>query len=64
MGAAAELRQIYKESTDPETKETALQALGVAGDSQGLIEIAKTEPDPQVRARAIRNVGILAARRV
>src|SRR5215471_2236715 len=58
MGAHAEIRQLYKETTDMETKETLLQAMGVAGDAQGLIEIAKTETNPDVRARAIRNVGV------
>lgn len=58
MGAHAEIRQLYKETTDVETKETLLQAMGVAGDAQGLIEIAKTETNPDIRARAIRNVGV------
>ncbi|HEY6970545.1 MAG TPA: hypothetical protein VJA94_15160 [Candidatus Angelobacter sp.] len=58
MGAHAEIRQLYKESNDVDTKEILLQAMGVAGDAQGLLEIAKTETNPDIRARAIRNVGI------
>jgi hypothetical protein len=62
MGAGSELEQLYKETSDAETKETLLQAMGVAGDAQGLIEIAKTETNPDARARAIRNVGVFGGR--
>ena len=58
MGAHGEIRQLYKETNDLDTKEILLQAMGVAGDGQGLIEIAKTETNSQIRARAIRNAGV------
>jgi HEAT repeat protein len=58
MGGTAELQQLYKDTGDIETKEIILQAMGVAGDAQDLISIAKTESNPEIRSRAIRNVGI------
>jgi tetratricopeptide (TPR) repeat protein len=58
MGGQAELRQLYKQGGDAETKEALLQAMGIGGDVQGMTEIAKTDPDPAVRRKAVRNLGI------
>jgi outer membrane protein assembly factor BamD (BamD/ComL family) len=58
MGGRAELRQLYKQSGDLETKEALLQAMGIGGDVQGMIEVAQTDKDPEIRRRAVRNLGI------
>ena len=57
MGARAELKQLYQSTSSIDDKETILQALGVAGDSDELIRIATTEGDSKVRQRAIRALG-------
>lgn len=57
MGARTELQQLYQSTSSVDDKEAILQAFGVAGDSDALIRIATTEPDPKVRERAIRNLG-------
>jgi HEAT repeat protein len=58
MGARSELKQLYNANDDAATKEALLQAMGVGGDVQGMIEIAQTEKDPEVRRRAVRNLGV------
>ncbi|MGZ4888822.1 MAG: HEAT repeat domain-containing protein [Candidatus Angelobacter sp.] len=58
LGGQAELRQLYKEATEPDAKENLLQAMGMAGDVQGLTEAATSEKDPHIRTRAIRDLGL------
>ena len=59
MGARAELREMYKSSSDPETHEAIIQGMLMNGDSQGLIEIARTEKDVNVRDKAIKTIGMV-----
>lgn len=59
MHATAELRQLYKAGgLDAESKDTLLKAMSIGGDVDSLIEVAKTETDPNVRASAIKGLGI------
>jgi HEAT repeat protein len=58
LGGRSELRQLYKEATDTDAKENLLQAMGLAGDAEGLSEAATQEKDPRVRTHAIRNLGL------
>jgi outer membrane protein assembly factor BamD (BamD/ComL family) len=60
MGGHTELRQLYQQqqSGDLEIKEALLQAMGIGGDVQGLIGVAQTEKDPEVRRRAVKSLGI------
>jgi hypothetical protein len=58
LGGRQELRQLYKEATDADAKQGLLQAMGMAGDAQGLNEVAATEKDPAVRKHAIRDLGL------
>ena len=58
LRAGAELTQLYKSSTDADTKECLLKSMSIAGNQEALIEIAKSEADPGVRRRAIRSLGI------
>ena len=57
MGARTELEQLYNSTSSADDKEAIMQAFGVAGDVDGLIHIATSDPDPKVRERAVRTLG-------
>jgi HEAT repeat protein len=57
MGANAELAQLYASEASPEVRQQLMQALFVGGNTGKLIEIAKTEKDRDLRARAIHHLG-------
>jgi hypothetical protein len=59
MGGKAELRALYKNSTDAETREAIIHGMMLCGDSQGLAEVATTEKDPKVLEAAIHNLGLI-----
>jgi hypothetical protein len=40
--------------TDPDAKKAVLQSLGVAGDSDRLVEVARSDKDPEMRLAALR----------
>ncbi|HEY6618800.1 MAG TPA: HEAT repeat domain-containing protein [Steroidobacteraceae bacterium] len=60
MGATAQLQALYKESKNAEVKEQIINSLIAAGPkgAEVLGTIAATEQDPDLRRRAIRNLGI------
>jgi HEAT repeats/Tetratricopeptide repeat len=60
MGATAQLQTIYKETKSGEVKEHIINSLIAAGPkgAEVLGTIAATEQDPDLRRRAIRNLGI------
>jgi hypothetical protein len=58
MGARADLATLYNVETSRDAKENILQALFIAGDSDRLGELAHNEKDPELRAVAIRNLGL------
>lgn len=60
MGATAQLQALYKESKSGEVKEQIINSLIAAGPkgAEVLGSIAATEQDPELRRRAIRNLGI------
>jgi HEAT repeat protein len=60
MGATAQLQVLYKESNSAEVKEQIINSLIAAGPkgAEVLGTIAVTEQDPDLRRRAIRNLGI------
>ena len=60
MGATAQLQALYKESKSGEVKEQIINSLIAAGPkgAEVLGTIAATEQDPDLRRRAIRNLGI------
>ncbi len=47
MGARIELRQLYEQNTDLESKEELLKAMGIGGDVEGLTQVAQTDKDPR-----------------
>ena len=60
MGATSELATLYRDTKSEEAKSAIIGALVAAGPkgSELLGTIAKTEQDPQLRAKAIRNLGV------
>jgi HEAT repeat protein len=61
MNANVELGQLYGGESSREVRGQILQAMFVAGNSAKLIEIAKSEKDPELRERAIRHLGTTKA---
>lgn len=57
LEAKAELRQIYAAGSR-EARLAALDAMGVAEDAEGLIDAARRETDPGLRAQAIQGLGV------
>jgi HEAT repeat protein len=61
-GAEKELRQLYGELQGEEAKSAVLDAFIIAGDSEGFMNVAKTETNQQLRRQAIRGIGINGGR--
>jgi HEAT repeat protein len=59
MGAHDELSKLYAQETTKEVKKRILQAMFVGGRADRLIELAKSEPDADLRRTAIRNLGLM-----
>jgi HEAT repeat protein len=63
MGAHEELWQLYQKETAVDVKKRIIQAMFVGGNETRLIELAKTEKNPELRRTAVRNLGIMGSRR-
>jgi HEAT repeat protein len=59
MGAHDELSQLYQKESSVDVKKRIIQAMFVGGNSTKLIELAKSEKDPELRATAVRNLGLM-----
>ena len=59
MHGSSELAQLYQSESSVEVKKQIIQAMFVGGDADKLIELAKTEKDPELRKTAIRNLGMM-----
>jgi len=59
MGGRTELRDLYKSSNDPDTREAVVDGMLMCGDSQGLVEIVNAEKDTKVLDKAIRTLGMV-----
>lgn len=59
MGAHDALWQLYQKETDLDVKRQILRAMFVGGNATKLIEIARTEKNPELRLAAVRNLGIM-----
>jgi HEAT repeat protein len=59
MGAHDELSQLYQKESSVDVKKRIIQAMFVGGNSAKLIELAKSEKDPELRATAVRNLGLM-----
>jgi len=58
----ATLEEIYKSSHDLDVKRAILQSFMVGGEKQRLLEVAKSEQSPQLRAEAVKQLGVMGAR--
>ncbi len=63
MGAHDELSKLYAQETAKDVKKRILQAMFVGGNADKLIALAKSEPDPDLRRTAIRNLGLMGHER-
>jgi HEAT repeat protein len=57
--ATSELSQLYGSETSVDIKKRILQAMFISGESDKLIELAKSEKDPELRKTAIHNLGLM-----
>jgi len=55
------LEQIYKSSTDVDTKRRILRAFGVSGDRTRVLNAATSETVPELRAEAVQQLGVMGA---
>lgn len=62
MGAERQLREMYQAESAKAVKIQILDALFVAGDVETLGKVATTDPDPQMRLKAIHGLGVSDAR--
>ncbi|MET0552665.1 MAG: HEAT repeat domain-containing protein [Vicinamibacteria bacterium] len=60
MGASDEVWQMYA-GGDRETKRAVLQALFVGGNGARIVELARTEKDPELRRDAIQQLGLVGS---
>ena len=59
MSAHDELWQLYQKESSVPVKRQILQAMFVGGNATRLIELAKTEANPELRRTAVRNLGLM-----
>ena len=59
MNAHDELWQLYQKESSVAVKRQILQAMFVGGNATRLIELARTEPNPELRRTAVRNLGLM-----
>ena len=62
MGAHAELSQLYAKETSVDVKKQIIQAMFTGGNSTRMIELAKTEQNPELRRTAIRSLGMMGGK--
>jgi HEAT repeat protein len=62
MGANDELWQMYQKDTSVDVRRQILSAMQVSGNTTRMIEIARTEKDPDLRRRAVQNLGVMGGK--
>ncbi|HXN65216.1 MAG TPA: HEAT repeat domain-containing protein [Candidatus Acidoferrales bacterium] len=55
------IEQLYSSSSDVDMKKHILQAFMLSGDHERMFNVAKTEKSPELRAEAIRQLGLMGA---
>ena len=53
---------MYQKETSVDVKRPILSAMQVSGNTARMVEIAKTEKDPDLRRLAVRNLGVMGGR--
>jgi tetratricopeptide (TPR) repeat protein len=63
LHATAELDRLYRSEQMEDVKEEIIQAMFVAGDAERVGQLARSEPNPELRAEAVRSLGAMGAKR-
>ncbi len=61
MGAHEALWQLYQKESALEVKKQILQAMFIGGNTARMIDLARTETNPELRRTAVRNLGLMGA---
>jgi HEAT repeat protein len=61
-GAHEELWTLYQKESTVDVKKQIIRAMFVGGNASRLIELAKSEQNPELRLLAVRNLGIMGSR--
>jgi hypothetical protein len=62
MGAHDELWTLYQKESSADVKKQIIRAMFTGGDAARLIQLAKTEQNPELRLLAVRNLGVMGSR--
>jgi len=62
MGAHDELWTLYQKESSVDVKKQIIRAMFTGGNASRLIELAKTEQNPELRLLAVRNLGIMGSK--
>jgi len=57
-GCTAQLRDLYSKATSPDVKRDLLHSTIVSGDTELQEKVAHSDPDPKMRAEAVKDLGI------
>ena len=57
-----ELQAIYARETDRGVKEEVLNAYFIGGNSKGLVAIARSEKDPDLRKKAVEKLSLMGSK--
>jgi HEAT repeat protein len=57
-GCRTQLRDLYTKATSPDIKRDLLHSTIVSGDTELQEKVARTDPDPKLRAEAVKDLGI------
>jgi hypothetical protein len=58
MGKSDTLQSIYSKESDRGLKEEVLNAYFIGGNAKGLVAIAKSEKDPELKKRAVEKLAL------
>lgn len=63
MGAHEELWQLYQKESAVEVKKRIIRAMFVGGNATRMIELAKSEQNPELRRTAVQSLGVMDSKR-
>jgi hypothetical protein len=61
-GGQAEIQAMYPKETDRGVKEEILNAYFIGGDAKGLIAVARTEKDPELKKKAVEKLSLMGSK--
>ena len=62
VGGQAELQSMYAKETDRGVKEEILNGYFIGGDAKGLIAVARTEKDPEMKKKAVEKLSLMGSK--